>query len=122
MDDNILEYQTQSFCHTLICDNKEVYVASEINKWLFPKKSYFIKTGIKVWLPKNSIAILFPAKYLNPKLEVIPQIITNDGFIIVQVRNTSLLPVKISEEEILASLHIISTLEYHIVNIKGSLE
>lgn len=119
--DIILEYQEDSHCHTMICNSngKELYVASEINKWLFPKKTYFIPTGIKIWYPDNCIGVLTKCLWINPNLEIIPQLIASDGYVIVQVKNTGILPIKISEEEILASLHIVPKLECHVVKVKN---
>lgn len=118
--DIILEYQEDSHCHTMICNSngKELYVASEINKWIFPGKIYSIPTGICLFLPENSIAILVRC-LSSTKLEIIPQIIACDGFINIQVRNIGILPIKIFEKEILASLHIIPKLECHVVKIKN---
>lgn len=118
--DNILEYQSDANCNTFrYANGEDIYVASEIDKWLFPGKIYSIPTGIRIWLPEESVAILTRRPMLHPKLEVIPQTILNDSFIEIQVRNMGILPIKILEEEILASMVVIPRLECHIINIRG---
>lgn len=112
--ENILEYQSDS--HGIICSNQEIFVASAIDKWLFPGKIYTIPTHSKIWLPDNSAAILTRCPWLNHRLEVVPQNIVSDSFIYVQVRNIGLLPVKIVEEEMLGYLTIVSRLECHIID------
>lgn len=117
--ENILEYQSDSHCHTMICSNQEMYVASEVDKWLFPGKIYTIPTGIRLWLPENSVVMLTRCPWLNQKIEVIPQIIMNDSFVCVQVRNIGILPTKIQEEEMLGALTVVPRLECHIINVRG---
>ena len=118
--ENILEYQSDASCQTIRhYDNSEIYIASEIDKWLFPGKIYTIPTGVRIWLPEESVAMLTRNSMLNPKIEIIPQVILNDTYIEIQVRNIGILPVKIMEEEILAIMSVVPRLECHIINIRG---
>ena len=117
----ILEYEQDSDYNTMICsfDGKELFVASAINKWIFPNKIYYIKTGVKVYVPENSIILAVRCPWLRPNLEIVTQVIDKDSFITLQVRNIGILPIKILEEELLASLYVVPKLECHIVNIKN---
>lgn len=117
--ENILEYQSDANCYTMVCSKQEMYLASEVDKWLFPGKIYTIPTGIRMWLPENSVAILTRCPWVRSKIEVIPQVIMNDSFICIQIRNIGILPTKVLEEEILASLVIVPRTECHIINVRG---
>lgn len=117
--ENILEYQSDANCHTMVCSKQEMYLASEVDKWLFPGKIYTIPTGIRMWLPENSVAILTRCPWVRQKIEVIPQVIMNDSFIWIQVQNVGILPTKVLEEEILASLVVVPRTECHIINVRG---
>lgn len=118
--DAIFEYQSDASCQTLVYDqDKQIFLCSGINKLVFPGKTYTIPTGIKAWLPCDFIGLIVNSYLLNPKLQVIPQIVLDDCYICIQIRNTGILPVKILEEEILANLILIPKLECHIVSTKG---
>lgn len=119
--DNILEYQVNSDYNTMVCVKQEIYLASAMNKWIFPGKIYTIRTCTKVSLPENSVAILTRYPYARKKIQVIPQIIVSDGFIDIQVQNIGFLPTTIIEEELLASLTIVQNIECHIVESKSGL-
>ena len=119
--DNILEYQVDSNYHTMVYVKQEIYLASAINKWIFPGKIYTIRTCTRISLPENSIAVLTRCPWVRKKIQVVPQIIVNDGFIDIQVQNIGFLPTTIIEEELLASLTIVPRTECHIVELKSGL-
>ena len=120
-NEKILEYEIETECNTMTysSNGKKQYLGSAIDKWLLPQKVYSIPTGIKMWLPEDSIAVITNCPWLSPKLEVISQIVVNDGAINIQVRNLGYLPTKILKEEILASLHIIPRMECHVIESKN---
>ena len=117
LNENILEYQLDSNCNTFVYTYSEKYIASSIDKWLFPKKIYNIPTGIKMWFPENTITLVTICPWLSRKIKIVSQAITHDGDITIQVQNVSCLPIKILKEQILAGIHIIPKTECHVIEV-----
>ena len=120
LQDNILEYESDAKCRTVIRCNQEMYLASEIDKWVFPGKICSIPTGVRiVGMPDNSAILITPCPWLHAKKwTIIPQVLVGNGYVFIGVLNTGILPIKISKEQLLASVTVVPRTECHVINAK----
>ena len=116
----ILEYVEHNDNNSLIIEDSYPMISSNQKKWIFPWRTISIDTGLEIWIPKGHVGIIIKNESsLNPNLQLDTIIIYDSAILNIRIKNRGWLPVKITEEDILAHLLIVPITECHIINTEG---
>lgn len=118
-NEQILEYEcTDVFDivsgNNIITSNQSIYLYSKVPIWILPHSNKVLNLNIKFWIPDNTILLLTKNNFINPKLDIQPQILSENNAKII-VHNPSILPQKIDYDTLFASIYIIPTNCCHVI-------
>jgi hypothetical protein len=117
----VLEYEEDK--HVLLIDKTRIYIKPDKDYWLFPGIVKRICLNLQLTIPEGCIGLLVKSNFLSAKIQFDTKVIHDtDGValvLFVEMVNRSLLPKKLSDENIIAELLVMPKTECHIVNTKG---
>ena len=120
--DNIIEFtsdeQYAPGIHKPSSEEKGYYLRTYINKWVFPWKYTFIPININnISLPDDTIGFIQTSGFYEDIIDVKTKILIYDEeCCYLRVKANGIFPRKIYANENIATLHVLSYRECHLVN------
>lgn len=119
-EEPILEYREFLPEPALIMEDNNPMIKSNQKLWIFPGCTARIDIGLEIWIPKGHIGLIVKDESsLRPNLQLDTIVIYNSGCVNIRITNRGWLPTKITQDDVLAHLLIVSITECHIINIDG---
>lgn len=118
--DPILEFAERSCDYSLIMEDNHPMIASNTKRWIFPGCTVCIDTELEIWIPKGHVGIVIKDESsLKSSLQLDTIIIYDNAVLNIRVTNKGLLPIRITQDTVLAHLLIVPITECYVVNTEG---
>ena len=112
-NEQILEYECKDV-FDIVNNNNNIYLYSKTSIWILPHSNKVLNLNIKFWIPDNTLLLFNKSTFINPKLDIQPQILSENNAKII-VHNHSILPQKIDYDTLFANIYVVPTKCCHVI-------